>query len=1190
MSQLKIFLFGRPRLVRNRETVHLDGRKVLALAAYLAMTIQPQSRDHLAALLWPEYGQSSARANLRRELSRLHSILNHDHLLVEREQVGLRRDQELWLDIAVFQACIDHCQRHAHDTHEVCDDCLHQLADAVALYTADFLMGFSLPDSPAFDEWQYFQAETLRQALAGALEQLVRGYRARHQYELAIAYARRWLALDLLNEPVHRQLMGLYAHAGQRAAALRQYEVCKRSLQEELNALPTAETQRLYEAIRTQRFPGEQQVVAPLAPQPVIALPPFLAEQPAAVTRPAVFVGRARELAKLTATLETARSGKGQVLFVIGGAGRGKTMLVHEFARIAQQEDPTLLAVSGHCNAHTGIGDPYLPFREVLAMLASDVEAKWASGSLSTQSARRLWEAMPITLPALLEHASDLIGPFLPAKALHSYATANALLDARWVQQLAQLADKDLHLPLEERRLFAQSTAALKAVAARRPLLLILEDLHWVDEASSSLLFHLSREIGNSPILMVGTYRPDELVGQGQARHPLLSITTELKRQYGDIWLDLGDLTPVESRHFVDAYLDTQPNRLGEAFRTAFFHHTGGQALFAVELLREMQERGDVYLDGEGYWVEGSTIDWHTLPVKVEGIIEKRIERLDEELQALLTVASVEGEVFTAEVVACVQQGPERELVQHLSRALDRQYRLVTAEALHQIGGQRLSRYRFRHSLFQHYLYHRLDAAERAYLHEAVGRALEGLYGEQTDQVAVQLAHHYEQAGVTDRAVTYLLQAGEQAQRLSANQEAVQHLTQGLALLANLPAPQRASHELALQITLGHALAALKGRGAPETGQAYQRAHELGLHSGEPAQRFAALHGLYAYHLSRAELQTARAVTQQLLHLAKNQPDPILRVSAHRALGNTLTHLGEFAAAREQLEQGIMLYQGQDHPSYVRLCGQDDGVVSLAILAYVLWFLGYPDQAQQRGDEALTLAQTVAHPVTLTLTLMFLTALQLSRRDGQRAQQHAEALISVAAEQGFTDRAAQGVSHRGMALVMQGKEEGVVEIQRGLNASQATGFDLLKPYYLTSLAEWYAQSGQTEQGLNLLAEGLAVLEQSDKRTGESEMYRLQGELLVMRHRCQARIPAGHFAEGEACFRQAIEIAQRQQAKSCELRATTSLCRLWQAQGKAAAAYALLAEVYGWFTEGFDTVDLQEAKALLDELQGAALAE
>lgn len=558
-----------------------------------------------------------------------------------------------------------------------------------------------------------------------------------------------------------------------------------------------------------------------------VSLPPFLGEEAMTASPPPVFVGRARELAELAAALQTARSGKGQILFVIGGAGRGKTMLVQEFARQAQAADAELLVISGYGNIHTGSGDPYLPFREALTMLTGEVEAKWAGGIITADHARRLWEAMPLTIAALVEHAPDLIGTLVPNKGLRERAATFTPAGAKWLEQLVTLTSTDAKL--EQQRIFVQYAAALTAVARQRPLMLILEDLHWVDAASSSLLFYLSREVSQSRILVVGTYRPDELaLSRSEIQHPLAGILSELKRWHGDIWLDLGELAPIEGRHFVEAYLDTQPNRLDAEFREALFRRTGGHALFTVELLREMQERGDLCKDAESQWIEGPTVDWNKLPTKVEGVIEKRIQRLEKEFQTILSIASIEGETFTAEVVARVQQLDERGLVQQLSRELDRRHRLVTAQILTWLGQQRLSVYRFRHQLFQHYLYYNLAEMERTYLHEAVGTVLEAIYGEQTEQVAVQLARHFEQAGLRSKAVNYLLQAGKRAGRLSANQEAITHLTKGVELLETLPdTPERAEKELELQIALGNALIAAKGYASAEVEQTYSRAREL---------------------------------------------------------------------------------------------------------------------------------------------------------------------------------------------------------------------------------------------------------------------------------------------------------------------------------------------------------------------------
>jgi DNA-binding SARP family transcriptional activator len=764
MPYLILTLLGSPQVELDGVPVEIAAQKALALLAYLASTGVPHRRDALATLFWPDYRQTDARTYLRQALHELTKTVGHIWFDVSRETIGLSGAVPIQSDVHEFRRLVVAGRNDPE-----------ALRQAVALYTTDFLAGFSLPDCPEFDQWQLLEAESLRRTAAEAMQELIRWHTGRQEYTAAIELAYRWLALDPYHEPAHRSLMQLYAWTGQQAAALRQYEECKRLLRDALDTLP--ETQRLHEEIRSKRLlspprsPLTQSVrqgEPPAAQSPLVAVPAFLSGQVAPAPTAIPFVARERELEELARALATARLGNGQILFVIGGAGRGKTMLVQEFARRAQQDDSELLVVSGMCNAYTGIGDPYLPFREILMALAGDVETQWTGGLISTEPARRLWEAMPVTLPALVEFAPDLIGPFVPVKPLQARAATFAPSDAEWFQQLRLFTNGDPRMQLEERRLFTQYTEALKAVAAQRPLLLILEDLHWVDAASNSLLSHLSREIEHSRILVVGTYRPDELVmSRKLERHPLAGIVGELKRQHGDIWLDLGTLSPGEERAFVDAYLDMQPNQLGETFRAALFRHTGGHALFTAELLRDMRERGYLYHNVEGYWVAGETVDWSALPAKVGGVIEQRIGRLEEELQEILAAASVEGEVFTAEITARVQQLAEQELVQRLGRELERQHRLVRVESLERVGQQRLSRYRFRHHLFQRYLYGRLTESERAYLHEAVGYAMETLYAGETRLVAVQLAHHFEQAGLAEKAVVYLQQAGEQAHQLS---------------------------------------------------------------------------------------------------------------------------------------------------------------------------------------------------------------------------------------------------------------------------------------------------------------------------------------------------------------------------------------------------------------------------------------
>jgi tetratricopeptide (TPR) repeat protein len=534
--------------------------------------------------------------------------------------------------------------------------------------------------------------------------------------------------------------------------------------------------------------PGESR----FAPPTPLTQPPSFLEEGEPVESP-VFVARERELAQLDGYLNTALAGRGRVVFVTGDAGQGKTALVQEFARRAQVAHPELVIAGGNCNAHTGIGDPYLPFREILSLLTGDVQERWAARAIGQEQARRLWHTLPLAAQALVEAGPDLIDLFVSGPALLKRAEAFTPWPGGtdWLARLEELVQRKAAVPgdpnLQQSALFEQYTRVLQVLAGQRPLLLVLDDLQWADGGSISLLFHLGRRIEGSRVLTVGTYRPAEVaLGRDGERHPLDPVVNEFKRQFGEIEVDLGQ---AEGRQFVEAFLDSEPNRLGETFRNTLYRQTGGHPLSTVELLRDMQERGDLVQDEEGWWVEGPALDWGTLPARVEAVIAERIGRLAEPEREALRVASVEGEAFTAEVVARVLGADGREIVRWLSR-LDREHRLVSAQWIQRVNGQRLSLYRFRHILFQRYLYNGLSEGERVYLHEDVGTALEGLYGEGAEgiaTIAVQLAWHFQEAGIAGKAVDYLSQAGEQARRQYANEEAITYFRRALALLEDAP-------------------------------------------------------------------------------------------------------------------------------------------------------------------------------------------------------------------------------------------------------------------------------------------------------------------------------------------------------------------------------------------------------------------
>ncbi len=336
---------------------------------------------------------------------------------------------------------------------------------------------------------------------------------------------------------------------------------------------------------------------------------------------------------------------------------------------------------------------------------------------------------------------------------------------------------------LDQEKIFEQYASVLKALSKDHTLMLVLDDLQWADSGSLNLLFHLARELKDSRILLLGTYRPDDVaLGRDGARHPFESILNELKRYHGDIVLDLSHADPDEGRAFTNELIDSEPNHLDAAFREALFAHTDGHPLFTVELLRNLRERGNLVKDKDGCWIQGSTLDWETLPARVEGVIGERIARLPEGLHETLTTASVMGYEFTAQVIARVQKLEERELVKDLSRELEKRYLLVSEQGEIKIGKQFLSIYRFSHALIQQYLYDELSAGERRMLHGEIAETLEAISVDHTDQFALQLARHYDEAGNAEKAVFYWTQAGDAAFAIYAQNEAIAAYTRALEL------------------------------------------------------------------------------------------------------------------------------------------------------------------------------------------------------------------------------------------------------------------------------------------------------------------------------------------------------------------------------------------------------------------------
>jgi predicted ATPase len=558
------------------------------------------------------------------------------------------------------------------------------------------------------------------------------------------------------------------------------------------------------------------------------------------------------------------------------------------------------------------------------------------------------------------------------------------------------------------------------------------------------------------------------------------------------------------------------------------------------------------------------------IPATLHDSLMARLDRLAT-VKGIAQFGATLGREFSYVLLQAVSPWDEETLRHGLQQ-------LVEAGFLYQRGLLPQAIYTFKHALIQDAAYQSLLRSSRQRYHQHIAQVLEAQFPDIAATQPELLAHHYTEAGCQEHAVGYWQRAGERALQRSANPEAVQHLSRGLHLLAALPeTPARAHQELDLQMALGPALIATKGMAAPEVEQTYTRAQALCAQVGDTPQLFPVLRGLCWCYVNRGQLSTARELGEQLVRLAQRAAVSTHLLEAHDALGLTLFFLGEYAAARTHLEQGIALTDPAVQRDLMLRHDVAPGVRYCVYTALTLWCLGYPAQALRRSQEALALAQELAHFQSLAVVQHVVAFLHYHRRDSPAVQAQADALLTLATTHRFPLWTGFGTCWRNWALAVQGQgKTDLAQMHQGMVAVLATGQTLSRSLCLVLLAEATGYTGQIAEGLRLLSEALTAFEADGRGNLLAEAYRLQGELLL-------RQATPDATQAEVCFHEALAIARRQQAKSWELRAATNLARLWQSQDKRQEAYDLLAPVYNWFTEGFDTADLQEAKQLLDEL-------
>ncbi len=1162
MAQLKLFLLGPPRVELNGTPVDLNRRKALALLVYLAVTGQPHSRDAIATLMYPDYSQSRARSYLRRDLAIVNTALVGDWLDADRDTIELKRTPDFWLDVDQFRSVLAECRAHDHDSHLPCADCLPLLNQAVTLYTADFLAGFTLRDCPEFDDWQFFQTESLRQELATALEQLVSGCLQQEQPDQAIPHARRWVGLDPLHEPAQRALIQLYDQAGQTSAALRQYEEFTTLLEEELGLPPEEETTTLYEAIKARRLLGpflKQAEVRP-ARQPAavekaagtdeIVPLPQPSKNVAAAIRPAPTetpgrpvptamqpVGREQELAQLHAALDTARQGKRQLVFITGEAGQGKSTLIEAFVAQARAAGHAWLG-QGQCIEHRGAGEAYMPVLEAFSRLCQEPGGH--------------------ALILLLEQVAPTWLAQMPW-----LVTAEAF---ERLQHRTQAATRE--------RMLREMVEVVEMMTVQQPLLLVLEDLHWSDYSTLDLLTALARRQESARLLLLGTYRPALVKLQD---HPLQRVAHSIQLLEHGLVLPL----PVLTEPHVAAYLEQRfSNAVSAPLTSLLYQRTGGNPLFMRTVVDAWVAQGAVKKEA-GQWalqVDPAELAG-ALPKNLRHLIELQLTHLETIDQDILTTGSVAGLQFSAAVVAAAIDLPE-ENVEHRCERLAGQGQFIYADGLVEWpDGTASARFSFSHQLYQEVLVESLPASQRVRLHRQIGQRLEKGYGSRAPEQATELALHFRQGRDAARALTYLRYAAEQTLQRSAYHEAIEHVSQALELLQRYPdLPERDQHELSLQLIRGPALIMKQGWASFEAEAAYLRARELS-HAGSTRQFANTLYGLATVYELRGEYIKTQQLLTERLKLPLDPQDRRLQLESHELLACSTFHQGAFAQALSHADQALAFSRPINAKTLTPLLGEDPSVSSYHWAGLALWFLGYPDQALARSQIALNQAKELGYTFGLAHAHEQAAVIHQLRREELAVEERADSTIKTATLGGFTYWVGVGTILRGWALAAQNQPNGLELLREGLALCQSTGATIDHPYFLSLLAEALSHAGQVAEALNALTEALAMVSNTNRFFYEAELHRLRGQLLLQADEAE------NAAAAEACFLQALQIAGGQHARSLELRAVTSLARLWQQQGRSDEARARLEEIYGWFDEGFDTADLQQAKTLLQALGG-----
>jgi TOMM system kinase/cyclase fusion protein len=838
-------------------------------------------------------------------------------------------------------------------------------------------------------------------------------------------------------------------------------------------------------------------------------------------------VGREAEVRLLLERWAQSQDGRGQVVLLRGEAGIGKSRLVEVLRQRVLSQGAARIVF--RCSPYHQQSALYPVIDHLQRFLRGDStdapEARLAALEQALRTSRLPLEEVIPLFAALLS---------LP------HPTPYPVLNLPPQRQRQQTHDALVAWLLEE--------------AEQQPVLAVWEDLHWADPSTLELLDQVLDQVPTARMLTLLTCRP-EFLPSWTSRLPLTQVT-------------LTRLARPQVQAMVTSL--TGGKALPAAVLEQIITKTDGVPLFVEELVKMILESGLVREDGDHYVLTGP-LPPLAIPSTLHDSLMARLDRLAS-VKMVAQLGATIGRTFAYTLLQGVSLLDDAMLQEGLRQ-------LVEAELVYQRGVPPQATYTFKHALIQDAAYQSLLRSTRQQYHQRIAQVLEAQFPALVETQPELVAQHYTAAGCAEQAVVYWKQAGQHASDRSAYLEAISHVTAGIELLTTLPeTPERIQQALTLHIALGAALQVTKGHTAPEVEHAYTQAYALCQQVGETPELVPVLFGLWRFYVVRAQLHTAREIGETLLRLAQRTDNPTLAVIAPYVLGMTWCCLGVLPTARQRLEEAIARYTPDQRRAPEFRMGFDPGMGCRAFAAQTLWVLGYPEQALAQIHEALALVQELSHPYSLAYARCHAAIIAQLRRDVRAVHEQAEAAITLSTEQGFPLWVALGTIFRGWALAMQGQgEAGLAQAHQGIAAWRATGAALFVPYFSALLADVAAHLGHPEDGLRALAEAHTLVEQHEERWWQAEIYRLRGVLLLR----QIGTPQ---AEAEAWLQRALEVARDQEAKALELRAALSLSRLWQQQGKREEGRKLLAPIYGWFTEGFDTADLQQAKALVEELE------